>query len=128
MTEGQLTKGQRAVLEALADETGFLAAQDIHAQLRAQGSPVGLTSVYRAVQALREAGEIDEARLASGELGYRLCQTSKHHHHLRCTVCGATVEIEGASVERWVASVAARHGYTPSDHTLEILGTCPEHA
>lgn len=122
-----MTKGQLAVLEALAGEAGFLAAQDIHARLRAQGSPVGLTSVYRAAQALRDAGEIDEARLPSGELGYRLCITSKHHHHLICTVCGATVEIEGASVERWIASVAAQHGYTPSDHTIEILGSCPLH-
>jgi Fur family ferric uptake transcriptional regulator len=123
-----MTKGQRAVLVALQGETGFLAAQDIHARLRAQGSPVGLTSVYRAAQALRDSGEIDEARLPSGELGYRLCVTTKHHHHLICTVCGATVEIEGATVERWIGSVAARHGYTPSEHTIEILGTCPLHS
>ena len=45
------TKGQRAVLESLQGESAFLAAQDIHARLRAEGSPVGLTSVYRAAQA-----------------------------------------------------------------------------
>lgn len=123
-----MTKGQRAVLEALAGESSFLAAQDIHARLRQQGSPVGLTSVYRAAQTLRDAGEIDEARLPSGEVGYRLCETSKHHHHLMCTVCGATVEIEGASVERWIGTVAAAHGYVPSDHTIEILGTCRLHS
>jgi Fur family ferric uptake transcriptional regulator len=123
-----MTKGQQAVLEALEGSDGFLAAQDIHARLRAGGSPVGLTSVYRAAQALRDAGEIDEARLPSGELGYRLCGTTKHHHHLMCTVCGATVEIEATSVERWIGTVAASHGYTPSDHTIEILGTCPLHS
>jgi Fur family ferric uptake transcriptional regulator len=123
-----MTKGQRAVLEALEGEAGFLAAQDIHARLRQQGSPVGLTSVYRAAQTLRDSGEIDEARLPSGELGYRLCGTTKHHHHLICTVCGATVEIEGTSVERWIGTVAAQHGYTPSEHTIEILGTCPLHS
>lgn len=122
------TKGQRAVLEALEGPEGFLAAQEIHARLRAGGSPVGLTSVYRAAQALRDAGEIDEARLPSGELGYRLCGTTKHHHHLMCTVCGATVEIEATSVERWIATIATQHGYTPSDHTIEILGTCPLHS
>lgn len=122
------TKGQRAVLDALQGEAAFLAAQDIHARLRATGSPIGLTSVYRAVQTLSDAGSIDEARLPSGELGYRLCDTHKHHHHLMCTVCGATVEIEGAAVERWVASVAAQHGYTPSDHTIEVLGTCAAHS
>src|ERR1700709_742838 len=118
------TKGQRAVLDALQGEGAFLAAQDIHSRLRAQGSRVGLTSVYRAAQGLRDAGKIDEARLPSGELGYRLCGTSKHHHHLMCTVCGATVEIEGSNVERWIGTVAASHGYTASDHTIEILGTC----
>jgi Fur family ferric uptake transcriptional regulator len=121
------TKGQRAVLEALDGESAFLSAQEIHARLRQEGSPVGLTSVYRAAQALRDAAAIDEARLPSGELGYRLCRTHKHHHHLMCTVCGATVEIEAATVERWIASVAAQHGYRPTDHTIEVLGTCPLH-
>lgn len=118
------TKAQRAVLDALGGSESFLSAQDIHAALRVAGSPVGLTSVYRAVQQLRELGAVDESRSPSGESGYRICRTSGHHHHLSCTSCGATVEVEAPETETWLAAVARRHGYRIESHVLELSGTC----
>ena len=46
------TRQRRAVLAALAGEEGFRTAQDIHALLRERGEDVGLTTVYRTLQAL----------------------------------------------------------------------------
>lgn len=121
---GTRTKAQRAVLAALADAGGFLSAQEIHAQLRAGGSTVGLTSVYRALQALTDDGLVDVIRSAAGESAYRRCDTEHHHHHLVCSSCGDAVEVEAPALERWVAQVAAGHGYRVAGHTLEITGTC----
>ncbi len=119
-----MTRAQRAVLAALGDSTAFLSAQDIHARLRAGGEPVGLTSVYRALQGLTEDGRVDVLRTAAGEATYRSCASDRHHHHLVCTGCGDTVEVEAPALERWVAQVAAKHGYRPAAHTLEVTGTC----
>jgi Fur family ferric uptake transcriptional regulator len=119
-----MTRAQRAVLAALADTTAFLSAQEIHARLRTQGERVGLTSVYRALQGLSEDGRVDVLRTPSGEATYRSCGSSRHHHHLVCDRCGATVEVEAPALERWVAQVAAEHGYRTPEHTLEISGTC----
>ncbi len=119
-----MTRAQQAVLSALGDADAFLSAQDLHARLRATGSPVGLTSVYRAVQQLRDAGTVDESRTTGGESGYRLCRTASHHHHLSCTSCGATVEIEAPQTEQWVAAIGRRHGYRVDSHVLELSGTC----
>ena len=126
MTTPRRTKAQVAVLSALTDVEGFLSAQDVHARLRTAGSPVGLTSVYRAVQALAAQGTVDECRTPSGESGYRLCATSNHHHHLVCTRCGATVELEAPETEAWMQAVAKRHGYVVDSHVLELSGTCRE--
>ena len=41
-------------------------------------------------------------------------------------MCGSTVEVEGAAVERWAETVAAEHGYADVTHTLEMFGTCAE--
>jgi Fur family ferric uptake transcriptional regulator len=119
-----VTRAQRAVLDALASETAFLSAQDIHARLRSTQTPIGLTSVYRALQALVDTGTIDVVRTAKGELAYRRCGSSAHHHHLVCSRCGATVEVEAPAIEHWVAEVARTHGYVVSSHTLEVTGTC----
>ena len=119
-----MTRVQRAVLSALAGQRAFLSAQDLHARLRSAGESVGLTSVYRAVQALRDAGAVDEARSPTGETGYRVCVTAGHHHHLSCVSCGATVEVEAPGMEAWVTAVGKRHGYQIEGHTLEVTGTC----
>ncbi|HEX8346412.1 MAG TPA: Fur family transcriptional regulator [Actinoplanes sp.] len=116
---------QRSAVSALLTETeGFHSAQDLHAMLRARGEQVGLTTVYRTLQGLADAGEIDVMRPPGGEHLYRRCSQG-HHHHLVCRSCGRTVEVEGPAVETWADRVAARHGYRDVSHTMEIFGTCP---
>ena len=116
---------QRAEVLALLETTdGFCSAQQLHAALRDQGVGVGLTTVYRTLQLLSDAGEVDQMRLPDGERLYRRCDQSGHHHHLVCRVCGRTVEVAGPAVERWAQQQAEQHGFTDVDHTLEIVGTC----
>jgi Fur family ferric uptake transcriptional regulator len=117
------TRQRRAVAAALAECEEFRSAQEIHESLKAAGTNVGLSTVYRALQAMADAGELDTLRSEAGEAVYRRCSGS-HHHHLVCRSCGATVEVEGPAVERWTRSVAAAHGYADVSHTLEIFGTC----
>jgi Fur family transcriptional regulator, ferric uptake regulator len=115
---------QRAAVVAVFDQLdGFHSAQEVHARLRASGDTVGLSTVYRAVQALVDDGELDSIRTDSGEVVYRRCST-RHHHHLVCRTCGRTVEVAGPTVERWADRIAGEHGFTDVSHTLEIFGTC----
>ncbi|MGW0507503.1 Fur family transcriptional regulator [Micromonospora sp. NPDC003241] len=117
---------QRAEVVGLLDElTEFRSAQGLHAQLRDQKASVGLTTVYRTLQALVDAGEVDTVRLPSGEQLYRRCSRT-HHHHLVCRGCGRTVEVVGPAVEEWAEGVAAQHGFTDLNHTLEIVGVCAD--
>ncbi|MCZ4499366.1 MAG: zinc uptake regulator, Fur family [Marmoricola sp.] len=117
------TRQRRAVAAALGSFSDFRTAQEVHESLRSGGDNVGLSTVYRALQAMADAGEIDMLRSEGGEAAYRRCSGS-HHHHLVCRSCGATVEVEGPAVETWTRAVAAEHGYDDVSHTLEIFGTC----
>lgn len=124
MTETQRnTRQRRAVAAILADLDGFASAQEIHDALRHRGESVGLSTVYRNLQSLADAAEVDALRNDDGEVLYRQC-SSGHHHHLVCRSCGRTVEVEGPTVERWADGVAAEHGFSDVSHTLEIFGTC----
>ena len=118
------TRQRRAVVEAMASFEDFRSAQEIHELLGRRGETVGLATVYRTLQRLADSGEVDLLRTESGETIYRRCSDS-HHHHLVCRVCGATVEVEGPTVERWTRAIAEEHGYADVSHTLEIFGTCP---
>ncbi|WFE41772.1 transcriptional repressor [Micromonospora sp. WMMD998] len=119
------TTRQRSAVSALLDEVeGFHSAQDLHAMLRRRGDRIGLTTVYRTLQALADANEIDVMRPPGGEHLYRRC-SGGHHHHLVCRGCGRTVEVAGPAVEKWADRISAEHGFTEVSHTLEIFGTCP---
>ncbi|MBA2444082.1 MAG: transcriptional repressor [Nocardioidaceae bacterium] len=117
------TRQRKAVVAALGTVDDFRSAQEIHALLRTGSQDVGLTTVYRTLQALADAGEIDVLRRPDGESVYRQCSTG-HHHHLVCRGCGLTVEIEGPTVESWAAETARTHGFAQIEHTLEMFGTC----
>ncbi|MGI9136597.1 MAG: Fur family transcriptional regulator [Candidatus Nanopelagicales bacterium] len=118
------TKQRTAIAEILAEVDDFRSAQQLHDDLRHRGVSVGLTTVYRCLQSLTAAGEIDFLVNDEGETVYRKC-SGEHHHHLVCRSCGATVEIAGPTVERWADSVAAEHGYSQVSHTMELFGLCP---
>lgn len=116
------TRQRTAVIEVLHDLGNFMAAQDIHRELDAREANVGLTTVYRTLQALVEIKAVDVLH-NEGETLFRLC-SDHHHHHLVCTDCGNTVEITGGPVEQWAHELADEHGFTLTGHTAEIFGVC----
>lgn len=118
------TRQKRAIEETLAAREDFQTAQEIHDLLRGGGESVGLATVYRTLQALTDAGELDVVTGTGGEAAYRRCRSPRHHHHLVCRHCGHTVEIEGPAVERWARTMAREHDFADVEHTVELFGTC----
>ena len=123
MTVVRQTRQRTAVRTALDARDGFVSAQQLHEELRRRGESVGLTTVYRCLQSLADAGEVDVLVNDDGEAVYRRC-SAEHHHHLVCRDCGRTVEIAGPAVEEWAETVAREHGFSDVSHTLEVFGTC----
>ena len=117
---------QRTEILALLDEASdFQSAQRVYLALCDRGAKVGLTTVYRTLQMLAEADEVDTMRLPTGEQLYRRCNRPSHHHHLVCRECGNTVEIAGPAIERWADKVAEENGYVDVSHTIDVFGVCP---
>lgn len=118
------TKQRTEILKALEDAENFSTAQELHESLRVRGSSVGLTTVYRNLQALATRGAIDSLVTSRGEAIYRKCRTLRHHHHLVCTRCKRSVEIEAGAIEEWADSIARRHSFTDVSHVAELFGLC----
>ena len=119
------TRQRSAVVDLLREQTGFHSAQEYFDMLRTRGQRIGLTTVYRTLQAMVSSGDVDMIIGADGEARYRGCgQALGHHHHLVCRHCGRTVEIAATEVEQWATSVAVANGFTSVDHTVELVGTC----
>ena len=118
------TPQRAAIANILRSSDRFLSAQEIHEELRGRGDKVGLATVYRTLQGLTRDDKVDVLRTPDGETAYRSCEMPEHHHHLVCTSCGVSVEIESPELERWAQESAAEHGFTHESHTAEIYGLC----
>ena len=118
------TRQRETVLAALRGRADAITAQDLHAELRAGGEPVGLTTVYRTLSSLADAGLLD-AFPRDGEQAFRLC-SDDHHHHLICERCDRVEEITADEVERWVEGVASRRGFQVTGHRADIFGVCAD--
>lgn len=118
---------QRTEIAAALGAGDFRSAQGWHDFLRHEGSTIGLATVYRTLQSLADAGEVDAVVSESGETLYRRCDAlDDHHHHLRCRECGTAVELDAPAIEAWAASVGGKHGFTAIDHTVELTGICAD--
>ena len=122
---GQGTVQGRAVLAALGTSPRFRTAQHLFSKLRADGSVVGLTTVYRNLRRLADEGAIHAVQLPDRQVAYRLCSDDVPHHHLVCMQCGAGVEIKSPEIEELVVDIAASRGYSEVNHRMEIFGLCP---
>ncbi|MCT1683377.1 transcriptional repressor [Corynebacterium appendicis] len=118
------TRQRAAVVDILQDIDRFASAQSIHRELTDRGQKVGLTTVYRTLQTLTEVGAVDALNSETGETLYRHCLTDRHHHHLVCTNCGRSEEIDGGPVEEWAKETAKKYGFQLSGHDAEIFGIC----
>jgi Fur family ferric uptake transcriptional regulator len=97
-----------------------VSAQELHARL---GGSVGLATIYRNLQRLADAGEIDTLRRPNGEQAFRAC-AGGHHHHLTCRRCGRVEEVRDCGLDRWAAEVARNHGFSGVEHQAELTGVC----
>ena len=118
------TRQRLTVLEALRSRDENVTAQDLHAELRAAGEPVGLTTVYRTLSALAEAGMLDTFNRDT-EQAFRLCGDA-HHHHLVCETCNKVEEIVADSIEAWVSDVGTRHQFQITGHRADVFGVCAD--
>ena len=49
-----------------------------------------------------------------------------HHHHLVCADCGKLVAFKDPGLERSIAQLSNRLGFTTTDHEVTLRGSCPD--
>lgn len=121
---GRPTPQRAEVLETLAGCEEFVSAQALHTRLVLAGSRVGLSTVYRTLTALAEAGRADVVRDTNGERLFRYRADGDHRHYLICRQCGLSLPVDSTVVETWADQIAETSGFRRVQHTVELTGTC----
>lgn len=116
------TAGRRLVLTILEGRERPASAIEIHKQLSGRGRAVGLTTVYRTLHALTDAGLV-HVFPRNGELTYRHCR-HEPHHHLVCVTCGLVLERMAEAVSHWLEQVRLEEDFVPDLRHSDLYGVC----
>ena len=117
------TRQREAILETIRRAEGPLSVAEILERCRSSVPSLGLATVYRTIQLLRESGSItdvllpgEEPRFEPGALG--------HHHHFQCRGCAKVFELETCPVGLPTGTMLPG-GFRVEDHHLTLYGLCP---
>ena len=120
----RLTEPRRSLAELIADQAGHFTAAELVGAARAHRIGVGRATVFRTLEVLETLGAVERLDLPSGGHAYVACEPA-HHHHVVCSRCGRSNEIDDAGLRRVVRDVARQTGYRVDEHRLELFGLCP---
>lgn len=125
--ELRYTRGRRDVVTTMAGAGGPLSAAEVRDEI---GGALPLSSIYRSLTVLEDAGVLAPHHGTKGVTRYELAEWLRgHHHHLICIDCGSVEDVDvREEQERQVASVvdriSAAASFVPINHALEIEGRC----
>src|SRR5580765_7278608 len=116
-----------AVVALLARQNCCLSAQEIHDELRRARRPVGIASVYRALETLTDLRLVKRIDAGDGIARYEPSRPDgDHHHHLVCRDCGKVEAFSDARLERAIDKVAGGLGYSVEEHEVVLTGACAD--
>jgi Fe2+ or Zn2+ uptake regulation protein len=120
------TTGRKKVIESLSAAPGPRSA----AELLDETAGVPLSSLYRSLTVLDDAGVLRRQHDADGLARYELAEwLTGHHHHTVCTDCGSVEDIEldqaaEASLDAMLRGLSNSTGWKVTGHSLEVEGVC----
>jgi Fe2+ or Zn2+ uptake regulation protein len=120
-----LAKNYRLVHDVVQEQGPgvHLTMADVHelASQRKQG--LGFTTVYRALNKLRDLGLVSEIVLPGADRTY-FEAVAPAHAHFRCDSCGRVDDIEYLPPERSVRELAGRYDIEVRETLLSLHGLC----
>ena len=115
------TPMRRALIELLEKESQPLSVAALSARLKMSAS-----TVYRALEALVDAGIIYRIHTGQAHASYELVLGRKHHHHAICTDCGTMEDLKICAPAdlNGTARKAAKKFGSIHTHSMEFFGLC----
>lgn len=132
----KVTPNRRKVLARFLEADKPWTLQSLHRSL-SQEEDCELSSIYRALDALRKAGLLEEFRLPGERQTYfslikiqaphrvrSHAHTDHHHHHIVCQDCGTVSHLDICVPVGWMGKVENASGFRITEHHLEFKGLC----
>lgn len=121
----KLAKNARLVMEVVDEQApgAHATALDIVRRARGRSPRLGVSTVYRALDRLTEAGLVHAVRVP-GAASVLYEAARQGHAHFLCTRCGGVQDIPYRLPAADLASLDAAHGVAVATATVTFEGLC----
>lgn len=118
----KITPQRQEILHVfLSEENLHLSAEEVHSRITAKYPSMSLDTVYRNLAMLQEQGILTELNFGERKSLFEI-NNSEHHHHLVCTKCGGSQEIDFCPLD--FMDRKKIKNFKIEKHSFEIFGIC----
>ncbi|NCF37221.1 MAG: ferric iron uptake transcriptional regulator [Gammaproteobacteria bacterium] len=118
----KVTLPRMKILELLeTSDDRHLKAEDIYKMLLDSGEEIALATVYRVLTQFETAGLVTRHHFDGGHAVFEI-NDGEHHDHLVDISTGRVVEFYDEVIEQRQKEIAARYGFTITEHTMVLYG------
>jgi len=120
-----LTQVRRVLCEVIVTFSQAFDAEELLAEARKIDRLISLSTVYRTLAGLTEAGLLQEVDGGDGKKNYHMAVGSEGaSSHLHCTDCGGVFPVSNPCLGLRERAAAQQAGFTPTSLSLRYEATC----
>jgi Fur family ferric uptake transcriptional regulator len=120
--QGMRMTGQRRIIaRVLSEAHDHPDVEEVYRRASARDPRISLSTVYRTVRLLENAGIIERHDFGDGRARYEPAGHG-HHDHLINVKTGEVIEFKNEDIERIQERIAKELGFRLTGHRLELFG------
>src|SRR4030042_6609343 len=120
----RVTSQRLAILHALRHSGSHLTPAQVYRAARRTVPGLTHPTVYRTLGFLARNGLAQSALNARKHLVYQIAE--HEHHHLICSSCGSSTQVDHAFIRELYMQLESRSGYALTTGHLTLFGLCPD--
>jgi Fe2+ or Zn2+ uptake regulation protein len=126
LTLGKILPKNYQLIYEIVEESGIgrhLTPSEIYAQASKRRPGIGFSTVYRALERLRDLGLVSELYLPGIDAAaYE--PSGPRHAHFRCSECNEIEDVAYAIPMRTIKALATQHGFKIESERVTFEGRC----
>lgn len=119
----RITPQRVMILSIIEHSDEHISAENIYDHIIEKYPGINISTVYRALELLKQLGLIYEIDLGGGSVGYHP-EGKGHHHHLICRECGSVTDVSESVVFSVKAILMQAFDFDADLRHMAINGLC----